>query len=135
LWALARGADEEWLAGAAHSLARLTHDDGESVAGAVLAVFAAHAVVREGSLSSLDDRSGDWESRAHRWGRARPASRVRRALDAALAHPDDPEAAGAAAEARGAEPGLAGALVGAVREAAPADLDPALRGLLGPPAE
>jgi dephospho-CoA kinase len=134
-WALARGADEEWLAGAAHSLARLTHDDGESVAGAVLAVLAAHAVVREGSLSSLDDRSGDWESRAHRWGRARPASRIRRALEAALVHPDDPEAARATAEARGAEPGFAGALVGAVLEAAPADLDPALRGLLDPPAE
>ena len=134
VWALARGVDDEWLAGAAHSLARLTHDDGESVAGAVLAVLAAHAVVHEGSLRSLDDRSGDRESRAHRWGRARPAPRVRRALEAALAHPHDPEAAGAAAEARGAEPGFAAALVGATLGVASDDVDPALGGLLDRPA-
>jgi dephospho-CoA kinase len=130
LWALTRGADEEWLAGAAHSLARLTPDDGESVAGAVLAGLVAHAVVNGGSLRSLDDRSGDRESRARRWGGARPAPRVRRALEAALAHPDDPEAAGVKAKASGAEPGFAAALVGAAQRGVPGEQDPALRALL-----
>lgn len=133
LWALARGADEEWLAGAANSLARLTHHDGETVAGAVLAALVAHAVAREGSLRSLADRSGDRESRALRWGGAHPSPRVRRALDAALAHPDDPHAAGATAEACGAEPGFAAALVGTAQGVASLDLDPALLSLVDGP--
>lgn len=113
VWALARGADEEWLAGAASSLARLTHDDDVSVAGGVLAALVAHAVMREGSLRPLEDRSGDRESRAFRWGGAPPPPRVHRCQDAALAHPDDPIAAGATAEGSGAEPGCAAAFVGA----------------------
>ena len=130
LWALARGNDEEWLAGAASSLARLTHDDGESVAGACLAALLAQAVAREGSLRPLEDRSGDREGRAARWGGARPASRVRRAREAALAHPHDPAAAASAAEASGAEPGFAAALVGTAQGGAPADADPALVALV-----
>jgi hypothetical protein len=130
VWALAQGGDEEWLAGAATSLARLTHDDGAAVAGAVLAALLAHAVAKGGRLTSLEDRSGDREGRALRWGGAPPAARVRRAAEAALTHPGDPAAAGVAAEACGAEPGYAAALVGAARGAAPSEVDPALASLI-----
>jgi dephospho-CoA kinase len=123
VWTVARGADEEWLAAAASSLGRLTHDEAEAVAGAVLAALFAHAVLRDGRLRPLEDRSGEREGRAARWGGAPPPSRVRRALEAALAHRDDPVAAGAAAGRSGAEPGLAAALVGAAHGTAPADED------------
>ncbi len=126
LWALSRGADVEWLLGAAASLARLTHDDGEVVAGACQAALAAHGVASSGSLRSLEDRSGEAESRARRWGGANPGPRVPHALEAAVAHPDDPGAARATAEAAGGEPALAGALVGMAQGVDPADADPAL---------
>jgi len=126
LWALSRGADVEWLLGAAASLARLTHDDGEAVAGACQAALASHGVASSGSLRPLEDRSGEAESRARRWGGVNPGPRVRRALDAAVAHPDDPGAARATAEGAGGEPALAGALVGMAQGVDPADADPAL---------
>jgi dephospho-CoA kinase len=126
LWALARGRDEEWLCGAAGSVARLTHAADEAVAGAVLAALVAYAVLHAGSLRPLEDRSGEREGRAVRWGGAAPPSRVRRALEAALVHRDDPLAAAAAAERSGAEPSLAAALVGAALGTAPPDADPGL---------
>ena len=112
LWALARGRDEDWLLGAATSLARLTHDEGEAIAGAGLAALTARAVASSGSLRTLEGRIGEWEDRAGRWGGTAPAPRVRRALDAAAAHPDDPLAARQVAAASDAEPALAGGLVG-----------------------
>jgi dephospho-CoA kinase len=130
LWALARGADEEWLLGATASLARLTHDDDGAVAGACLAALVARSVASSGRLQPLEGRSGEAESRAHRWGGANPAPRVRRAVEAALAHPEDPGAAQAAAEAAQGEPGLAGALVGMAMGVAPGDADAELVRLL-----
>jgi dephospho-CoA kinase len=120
LWALARGADDEWLVGAAASLARLTHDEGPAVAGACVAALAAWRVASAGSLRPLEDRSGEAEDRAHRWGGTNPAPRVRHALEAALAHPKDPAAARAQARSAAAEPAFAGALVGMVRGVAAA---------------
>jgi dephospho-CoA kinase len=130
LWALSHAADLEWLLGATATLARLTHSDGGAVAGACLAALAAHRVASSGSLRPLEDRSGDAENRARRWGGANPGSRIRHALEAALAHSDDAEAARAAAQVAGAEPALAGALVGMAKGVAPADADPALVSLL-----
>jgi dephospho-CoA kinase len=126
LLALSRGADEEWLLGAAASLARLTHGEGGAVAGACLAALAARRVASSGSLRPLEDRSGEAESRARRWGGANPGPRVRRALDAAAGHPDDAEAARAAAEASGAEPAFAGALVGMAKGVAEEEADEVL---------
>jgi hypothetical protein len=103
------------------------------VAGAVLAALLAQAVLREGTLRPLEDRSGDRESRAVRWGGASPAARVRRSRESALAHPDDPVEAGRAAEAHGGEPGFAAALVGAARGLVPPGVDPALRRLVEGP--
>jgi hypothetical protein len=127
LWALARGADEEWLVGAAASLARLTHAAANAVAGACLAAPAALAVASSGGLGCLAGRHDEWDECARRWGGgAAPAPRVRCALEAALAHPEDAGAARAAAEATGGEPGLAGALVGMTMGVAPGDADAAL---------
>jgi dephospho-CoA kinase len=112
LWALARGADDEWLLAAAASLARLTHRGDETVAGACLAALAAREVASAGRLHPLEDRSGDGEERARRWGGGRPAGRVRRALDAALARGGDPVGAADTALATGGEPSLAAGLVG-----------------------
>lgn len=112
LWSLARGRDEDWLLGAAASVARLTHDEGEAVAGAGLAALAARAVAVSGSLRSLEGRIGEWEARATHRGGAAPASRVRRSVGSAALHPDDPVAARDEAAASRAEPALAAGLVG-----------------------
>ncbi len=126
VWTIARSLDQEWMCGAAASLARLTHGEGESVAGGVLAALVAHEVVRGGDLQALADRSGEREGRARRWGGAPPARRIRRALDAALARPDDPEGTRALAESAGAEPGFAAGLVGLARGGRLEDADPGL---------
>lgn len=114
LWSLAQGRDEDWLLGAAVSLARLTHEHqgGETLAGAALAALASRSVAVSGSLSALAGDRGEWEIRAGRWGAAAPARRVRQALDAAAAHPENPGAAREQAVASGAEPALAAGLVG-----------------------
>lgn len=112
LWGLARGADDEWLLGAAASVARLTHPDDAAVAGACLSAVAARAVASSGRLHSLEDRSSDREPLARRWGGAAPPRRVYRAFDGALARPHDPVAASRAAEEAGGEPSLAAGLVG-----------------------
>ena len=131
LLALVRGADEDWLVGAAASLARLTHDAPDAVVGSGLAALAALAVASSGSLGSLEGRHDEWAERARRWGGgAAPAPRVRWSLEAAAAHPDDPGAAGSAAARRGAEPAFASALVGMARGVAPGDADAELVRLL-----
>jgi dephospho-CoA kinase len=130
LWALARGGDAEWLLGAAASLARLTHDRSGEVAGACLAALNAREVASTGNLRALENRSGEAEDRARRWGGANPAARVRRAFEAAVAHPADPAAAGAAARAAGAVPALAAALVGLANGVARSEAEAALVSLV-----
>jgi hypothetical protein len=128
LWALSRGADDEWLLGAAASLARLTHRDDAAVAGACASALAARAVASSGELHLLEDRSSDREARARHWGGAAPPRRVHRAFDAALARRDDPMAAARVAEEVGGEPSLAAGLVGLTVGAS--DPDPALSALV-----
>ena len=71
LWALARGApDGEYLASAAASLARLTHDEGSELADAVGVALALQEALVEGRPPAPGwARGGSVE----RWGRA-PAS-------------------------------------------------------------
>jgi dephospho-CoA kinase len=114
LWSGVRGCDADWLASASSSLARLTHADGESVAGASLAALVAAHVAHTGELSRLDEQWAAWEERARRWGGAAPAERVGRAVAAAARHRADPVAARREAMAVAAESSLAGALVGLV---------------------
>jgi dephospho-CoA kinase len=129
--ARSRGADEDWLAGAAASVARLTHAAPDAAAGACLAALAALAVASSGNLDCLGVGHDAWEERARVWGGgAGPAPRVRRSLEAAVAHPGDPRAAEAAASRDGAEPALASALVGMARGVAEDTADPALVALV-----
>jgi dephospho-CoA kinase len=131
LWSLARGMDGEWLSSAAASLARMTHRDGESVGGCCLAARAARETVLAGSLDGLPDRLSEWEPDALRWGGASPSARIATAVRAAATHAGDPSAARAAAEAHGAEPALAGALVGLTAGAAAGVSDSGLASLAG----
>jgi dephospho-CoA kinase len=132
LWGLARGMDAEWLASAAASLARLTHRDGESIAGSCLAALAAREAALVGSLDGLCGRLSEWEPEARRWGGAPPSGRIRQAVEAAAAHATQPSAARGAAESKGAEAALAGALVGLVIEERAGGRDDArLRSLAG----
>ncbi|HVO10519.1 MAG TPA: dephospho-CoA kinase [Vicinamibacteria bacterium] len=115
LWAAARDRDRDWLAAAAASLARLTHDEPEAVAGAVLAAMAAAAVAGGEGPGTLPDRLPLWVPLARRWGGAAPPQRVGQAVAAAAAWAFDCRQARQASAAQGACPALAGALVGLAR--------------------
>lgn len=114
LWSLVRGADVEWMDAAAASLARLTHDEPESVAGACLAARAARDVLAGGSVEALPRRLPEWETVARRWGGTAPPLRIGSAAKAAASHPADARAARSDAAAAAAEPLLSGFLAGAV---------------------
>jgi dephospho-CoA kinase len=114
IWSLARGLDEEWLASAAASLARLTHAEGPAVAAGCLAALLARDVACGLPLGRLGEGLAQREPQARRWGEAPPPERIAAAVAAASAHPADPSAVRRAAEAAGAEPAFAGALAGLV---------------------
>jgi len=120
VWSLARGLDEEWLASAAASLARLTHTGPAVVAGGCLAALLAREVAAGRPLTALEEALSGWEPLARRWGLAPPAERVGSAVRAATAHPGDPDRARQAARSDGAEPAFAGTLVGLTAGMAPA---------------
>jgi dephospho-CoA kinase len=129
VWSLARGLDDEWLAAAAASVARLTHADGSAVAGACLAALLARDVGAGAALEALEERLVSREAPARRWGGLPPSGRVTSAARAAAAHPRDPAAARRAAAAAGGEPAFAGALVGLAAGVAPEGCGPEVRGL------
>ncbi len=115
LWAAAQGRDRDWLASAAASLARLTHDQPEAVAGAVLAAVAAAAVAGGEGPATLPERFPLWAPLALRWGGTAPPPRIGQAVASAAAWAFDCGQARQAAAAQGACPALAGALVGLAR--------------------
>jgi dephospho-CoA kinase len=118
IWALARrGPDPGWLAAAAASLARLTHQAPEALAGAVLFALALAEAVERGTLEALPRRIDDWAGQAARWGGAPPPPVVREAILSA---------AGGDAE-RGT---LAGALRGAAAGVPESEAPPRLLGLV-----
>jgi dephospho-CoA kinase len=138
-WSLARsGADADFLAAAAASLARLTHRDARELAEACFFALALQEAAVAGLGAVVESRLREMELLSARWGGATPAGRTRKAWEAAAAHPRDPLAAREAGRAAGIEPGLAGALAGIVvgsREPPPDDLADAvsvLRGLRAP---
>jgi dephospho-CoA kinase len=126
LWSLAHGLDDEWLVSAAASLARLTHGEASAVSGGCLAALLARDVAAGLPLGALAGRLVAREPLARRWGGAPPPQRIASAAGAACAHPGDPAEARRAAEAGGAEPALAGALVGLAGGAAPEGSDSSL---------
>ncbi len=134
IWALTRvGPDAPFVAAAMASLARLTHRAPEAIAGACQVALAVQAVAQTRRVAWGDPDLRVWGAIGERWGGAPPPARIQAALEAAAAHPRDPAAAAAAASAAGADPGVAGALVGlavgAPREEASADVLAALDAL------
>jgi dephospho-CoA kinase len=123
-WALAsHGADADFLASAAGSLARLTHVEAAPRAEACLLALLLQDVAVQRSLPrDLEERAQRHRGLAARWGGSDPGGTLAPVLEAARAHPDDPAAARAAAASRGAEGALASALVGAALGASDAAL-------------
>jgi dephospho-CoA kinase len=83
-WSLGAGMDEEWLASAAASLARLTHAEGSDIAGACLAALVAREAATRGPLRPGSPRWEGLERQAVRWGGAPPAPRVAASLASLL---------------------------------------------------
>ena len=109
-----RGHDPDRLAAAAHSLAWLTDRDPGRLGAAVFMALALGQIVVSGEVpADLDDDSHPLRLLAQRWGGGAMASDMVAAARAATRFPRDPLAAREACAASGAEPGLAGALVGA----------------------
>lgn len=129
LWAAHAGMDAQWLVSAAASLARLTHAEPESVAGACLAALFARHVLATGRLNGTETRRPEWEPLSRRWGGAPPAPRVAGAIAAAASHEGDPAAAGRAAEAAGGSADLAAGLAGLRGGPARGESDPRLLAL------
>lgn len=129
LWAGHAGLDPDWVASAAASVARLTHDGPGEIASACLAALAAHEVGVRGSLDGALGRLPGFVPAARRWGGGEPSPRVARAIECAAAHAVDAEAARGGAEARGASPVLAGGLVGLSAGARDRAVDPRLAAL------
>jgi dephospho-CoA kinase len=116
LFLLARhGHDPERLAAAAHSLAWLMDPRPERVASAVLmALLLGHIAVAERIPDDIESRLVSLRCLAARWGGAEEGGSVTTAARAAMHNPRDAAAARAACAKAGAEPGLAGAMVGLV---------------------
>jgi dephospho-CoA kinase len=114
LWSLARGApDPPFLLAAAHSLAWLTHRDGESLASSCLFALALQHVALSGALGpEIVDHLDGWSQSAARWGGAPPRKRLLSAIRAAATHPEDASAARNESLKGGGDPELTGALLG-----------------------
>jgi len=126
LWAGARGADEDWLDGAAASLARLTHRDDASIAAACVAARAARAVLAGEAVGKVEARLAAWDGPARRWGGVSAPRRIAEAVGAVVRHGADAAAARAAARAAAADETFAGALAGLVAGAPAVGADEAL---------
>jgi dephospho-CoA kinase len=86
LWSLARrGSDPTWLAGAAASVARVTHAAPEAWAGAVLLALSLEHVALTGTLDGLAAALDGWSAEATGWGGAAPQAEVVEAIRAAAA--------------------------------------------------
>ena len=113
-WVLAsRPPDADFLVSAAATLARLTHVDPRQRAAACQLALLLQDVVLAGRIPpDLEVRSRAHAAAASRWGGQDPSSSLAPILEAALAHPAQPELAREAASRRGAFGELAAALVG-----------------------
>jgi dephospho-CoA kinase len=113
LWAVSRGSDDEALAAAAASLARLTHLAPEAVAGACLAALAVGAWLRSGGAPADPESLLEQQlARAQGWGGAPAPGFVREAVMPAARAGRDVSAARAEAKHRGGSADLAGTLSG-----------------------
>jgi hypothetical protein len=105
VWAAGRGGDDEFLAAAAFSLARLTHVDDAEVAGAILFALVLGGVLAVEPLApGLLARVGAWARLAQRWSGAEPPRRIAEAVQAAVR--DGGTAGGLAGWLHGAATGM-----------------------------
>jgi hypothetical protein len=113
-WVLCRGAaDAPFLAGAAGSIARLTHTDVAARADAcVLALVAQEVALAAGAPGDVEARAQRVEGLAIRFGGAPPSGGLAPVWAAVRACPGDPAAARSECARRGGDPSLAGALAG-----------------------
>lgn len=131
-WALRRGgADAPYLAGAAGSLARLTHaQPAERADACLLGLVAGEVALAGGDTSALESRAARLRPLAVRFGGGEPTGRLDPVWKAASAHATDPAGAGAECARRGGESTLASALAGLGAPVAPSPLAGAVRGAL-----
>jgi dephospho-CoA kinase len=127
-WALCRGgADPEFLAAAAGSIARLTHTDPAVRADTCLLTLVAQEVaLAAGAPGDIEASAQRLERLASHFGGAPPSGGLAPVWAAVRAHPGDPAGALAECARRGGEPSLAGALAGL---AAPVENSPRSSGL------
>jgi len=135
LWQMARGfEDEDALLAATASVARLTHREPAAIGNACVLGLAMLAVAAEDANGgTLLDRLPAWRAKAGRWAGGGFADELTPLLRVAAQHPDDVVAARSSAPALGADPGLAGALVGlrgAARSTASPEVEAAVDALL-----
>jgi dephospho-CoA kinase len=129
LWSLARSCpDPPHVFAAMASLARLTHLDAVSIAGACLQARALLEVAVEGRVpEDFPARARRWRDDAARWGGAEP--HFPDVFEAAVQHARDPAAARRAAAGGDLAGAIVGLAVGVSVDAAPPDLVQDLRGL------
>lgn len=94
VWAAARGGDGPFVAAAAASLARLTHREAASIAGACLVALALHD-----ALSPAGAAGDGLSALAARWGGSAPPGQAEAAAAAAVAALDRPAQVGPPADA------------------------------------
>jgi dephospho-CoA kinase len=135
VWALSRhGPDVDFLAAAAASMARLTHNDPGRVAGACLYAVALQEAMVSGTAEALLAPLPGWLELARRWGGGDAPAPITAAVESAARVHADPIAARAA---RAGEPsgelaaGLVAATIGVPSSAVPPSLLETLAALDG----
>jgi dephospho-CoA kinase len=121
LWALDRGgSDLPFLAGAAASLARLTHLDRPSVADACAQALLLQATLT-GGVEGLFAPGEAWRGLAERFGGAPPSAAFGGIVEVLRRHGADVGGARRSAAAAGADPALAGMISGSLAGASVTD--------------
>lgn len=113
VWAAGRRRiDHLFLAGAAATLARLTHQDPAVIGAACLRALLFDEVARGGTPEDLERALPAWRAEVSRWGSPPEAVQTSPVLAAFREHSRDVPAARESCRQAGADPDFAGALVG-----------------------
>lgn len=136
VWAAARQRiDGAFLAGAAATLARLTHRHPAAIGAACMRALLFDEVARGSTVEAVERALPAWREELSRWGEAPTAAQTAPVLAALREHPDDAAAARESCRRAGGDPDFAGALVGLAAgdavEGAPSELVALLKPLTG----
>jgi dephospho-CoA kinase len=113
LWASTRGRiDPEFLAGAAATLARLTHLDPGAIGAACFRARLLDELSRGTRVDQLEPALPSWRDELSRWGPVPTVAQTAPVLAALRQFPGDPVAAREACRRAGGDPDFAGAAVG-----------------------